>query len=145
MAAYLNQNYQNSENGCAPNGYPQNAQAPQTAYAPQAQPVYAQNPQPPVQSAYAPRQSVNPTQQIPPEYRPLSPWAYFGYTLLFSIPVVGFVFLIVFSCSRANLNRRNFARSYWCMLLLVAIIFSFFLLLGLLNPDLWNEITYNLR
>ena len=56
------------------------------------------------------------------KYAPLSPWAYFGLTLLFSIPVVGFIFLIVFSVSDANINRRNFARSYWCALLVLVAV-----------------------
>ena len=59
---------------------------------------------------------------LPRENEPLSPWAYFGLSLLFNIPVVGFVFLIVFRCSRANINRRNFARSYWCIYVLIAIV-----------------------
>lgn len=59
---------------------------------------------------------------LPAKFRPLSPWAYFGLSLLFSIPIVGFIFLIIFSCSGANINRRNFARSYWCVLVLCLII-----------------------
>lgn len=59
--------------------------------------------------------------QLPARLRPLSPWAYFGYNLLFSIPIVGFILLIVFSCSGANINRRNYARSFWCVLVLAAI------------------------
>ncbi len=35
-------------------------------------------------------------------FRPLSPWAYFGYGLLFAIPIVGLVLLIVFSLSEQN-------------------------------------------
>ena len=57
-----------------------------------------------------------------PQYKPLSPWAYVGYNLLFSIPVVGFILLIVFSFSSKNINRRNYARSFWCVLLLALII-----------------------
>lgn len=82
----------------------------------------------PVTVTPAPQQTVvytAPAQveyRIPEENRPLSPWAYFGLQMLFSIPVVGFVFLIVFSCSGANINRRNFARSYWCGLLMIAVI-----------------------
>ena len=56
------------------------------------------------------------------QYKPLSPWAYVGYNLLFSIPVVGFILLIVFSFSSSNINRRNYARSFWCVLLLALII-----------------------
>ena len=65
-----------------------------------------------------------------PKYRPLSPWAYLGYGILFAIPVVGWVLLIVFSLTDGNINRRNFARSYFCALLITAIfvfMFSAFL------------------
>lgn len=91
-------------------------------------------------TAPAPQQTVtyavpNPvvTNVIPEENRPLSPWAYFGLQLLFAVPIVGFVFLIVFSCSGANINRRNFARSYWCGLAIVAIVIFVFLLIALLG------------
>lgn len=56
---------------------------------------------------------------LPSTYKPLSPWAYFGLSVLFSVPLVGFIFLIVYSFDDSNLNRRNFARSYWCGLLVV--------------------------
>lgn len=56
-----------------------------------------------------------------PEFRPLSPWAYFGYALLFSIPLVGLIVLIVLSFNSENINRRNFARSYWCVYVVGAI------------------------
>lgn len=48
------------------------------------------------------------------KYRPLSPWAYFGYSLLFGIPLIGFIFLLIFSFNSRNINRRNFARSFFC-------------------------------
>ena len=67
---------------------------------------------------------------LPQENQPLSPWAYFGLSILFNIPVVGFVFLIVFSCSRANINRRNFARSYWCIYVLMAVILAIMAICG---------------
>lgn len=61
---------------------------------------------------------------IPEEYRPISMWGYFGYELLFSIPCVGFILLIIFSVGGTkNINLRNFARSYFCFLLiLVALV-----------------------
>ena len=52
-------------------------------------------------------------------FRPLSPWAYVGYTILFSIPVIGWLLLIIFTFSSSNINRRCFARSYWCFLFLI--------------------------
>lgn len=56
------------------------------------------------------------------KYRPLSPWAYFGYQILFSIPFFGFIFLIFCSFSDVNINRRNFARSYFCIYILIFIL-----------------------
>jgi len=67
----------------------------------------------------------------PERFRPLSPWAYFGYTILFSIPVVGLICLIVFSLSDTNINRRNFARSYFCALVLLLILILLSAALGL--------------
>ena len=69
---------------------------------------------------------------LPEKYRPLSPWAYFGLTVLFSIPVIGFIFLIVFSISGANINRRNFARSFWCSLVLALILIGLMALFGII-------------
>ena len=57
----------------------------------------------------------------PDGFKPLCPWAYFGLSILFSLPVVGFIFLIIFSVSDANINRRNFARSYWCIYVIIAV------------------------
>ena len=42
---------------------------------------------------------------IPNEYKPISAWGYFGYNILFSIPIIGFIFLIVFSFDSSNINR----------------------------------------
>lgn len=65
----------------------------------------------------------NTPDNIPEEYRPISMWGYFGYQLLFSIPCVGFILLIVFSVGGTkNVNLRNFARSYFCYIIIVAII-----------------------
>lgn len=67
---------------------------------------------------------------IPSEYRPLSPWAYFGYGILFNIPVIGFILLIIFSLDNSNINRRNYARSYWCIYILVIIFIIVLTVLG---------------
>ncbi len=60
--------------------------------------------------------------QLPPEYKPLGAWAYFGYSILFAIPIVGFICLLVFSFNNNNLNRRNYARSFWCALLVTVVL-----------------------
>ena len=63
-----------------------------------------------------------PTAVIPKEYKPISPWGYIGWNFLFAIPIFGFILLLVFSFSKSNLNRRNYARSYWCALLIVILL-----------------------
>ncbi len=68
---------------------------------------------------------------IPIEYKPLGAWAYFGWNLLFAIPLVGFILLIVFACgATSNINLRNYARSYFCALLIVLIILIVFLIIA---------------
>lgn len=100
-------------------------QAPQTAYQqPQYQQAY-QNYQQQYQQPYTQQpvyNNINVTPQIPDNYKPISPWGYLGYSILFAIPVLGLILLIVFSFSDANINRRNYARSIWCALLLGVII-----------------------
>ena len=60
---------------------------------------------------------------IPEEYKPISMWGYFGYQLLFSIPCIGFIVLIVFALGGTkNINLKNFARSYFCVIILIIII-----------------------
>lgn len=74
------------------------------------------------------------------EYKPLSPWAYFGYSILFNIPVIGFILLIVFSLDSSNINRRNYARSYWCWLVIFIILVVILIISGIsidsIVPDL---------
>jgi glycerol uptake facilitator-like aquaporin len=61
--------------------------------------------------------------QIPEEYRPISMWGYFGYEILFSIPVIGFIFLLIFALGAKNVNKKNFARSYFCYTIICLVIF----------------------
>ena len=73
---------------------------------------------------------------VPEENRPLGPWAYFGFGLLFMIPVIGLILLIIFSFAGKNVNRKNFARSYWCwaiLILALVLIAAIILLTGVLR------------
>ena len=64
------------------------------------------------------------TTNIPEEYKPITMWGYFGYEILFSIPCIGLVLLLVFSFGGTkNINLRNFARSYFCFLIVLAVLF----------------------
>ena len=62
---------------------------------------------------------------VPSEYKPISMWGYFGYQLLFGIPFVGLILLLVFSFGGTrNINLKNFARSYFCVLIIVLIVLA---------------------
>ena len=67
------------------------------------------------------------------EYQPISMWGYFGYQLLYSIPVIGIIILIINAISHPNINVRNYSRSYFCGLIIVLIITFSLLALGVLG------------
>ena len=46
--------------------------------------------------------------EIPKEYQPISMWGYFGYSLLFAIPLVGFILIFVFSSGAVSFWLRFF-------------------------------------
>ena len=61
--------------------------------------------------------------ELPAKFRPMSAWSYFWHTILLSIPVVGLVFLIIFAVGgTGNVNKRSFARSYFCIYIVFAIV-----------------------
>ncbi len=105
--------------------YDPNAYAQQTAYDPN---MYAQ--QTYVQQGYVqPAQTNIDPETLPEQYRPLSAWAYFGLQLLYSVPIVGFIFLIIFSFNGSNINRRSHARSQWIPLFIFLGLFIILLVI----------------
>ena len=77
----------------------------------------------PMQQPMYPQGYSNYPTYIPPEYRPISMWGYFGYQILFAIPVIGWIMLLVFALGgTSNINVRNFARSYFCILIILVVI-----------------------
>ena len=100
------------------------------------QPVFQAPVQPVFQAPVAPQK---------PEQKLMGPWGYVGWQILFSIPLVGFILLIVFSFDNSNLNRRNFARSYWCALLLAVILIILVVVLLLVLGVSLSEVANNLQ
>jgi len=58
---------------------------------------------------------------VPSEYKPITAWGYVGYTILYSIPLLGTIILIVNAIGANNINVRNYSRSFFCTLLLAII------------------------
>lgn len=68
---------------------------------------------------------------IPEEYRPISMWGYLGYQILFAIPCVGLILLLVFSFGGTkNKNLKNFARSYFCVLIIAVVLVAIIMAVG---------------
>ena len=62
-------------------------------------------------------------QNIPEAYKPISAWGFVGWSLLFNLPLVGWIIVIVFACGvSAKKIVTNFARSYLLMWLIATII-----------------------
>ena len=59
---------------------------------------------------------------LPKSYRPISGWGYFWRTVLYSIPVLGWLILFFNAIGAKNRNVRYFARAPFCALLLVLIL-----------------------
>lgn len=59
---------------------------------------------------------------LPKSYRPISGWGYFWRAVLYAIPVLGWLVLLINALGSKNRNGRNFARSYFCALLIAIIV-----------------------
>ena len=62
--------------------------------------------------------------------KPISMWGYFGYQILFALPVVGWILVLFFAFNSSNVNVRNFARSYFCILIIIVALLLFALVTG---------------
>lgn len=105
-----------------------NASAP---VAPVTNPVMQQNAEPPKGSPYA----------------VLGSWGFVGSMLLMSIPIAGFIIMIVWAAGGTmNHNRRNLARGYLLLIAIITVIYiAIFVYVitvyGSVRPlyyDLWN-------
>ena len=119
--------------GMPPKGAPQPAPKPQPQFNPQTgAPLQQQMPRPMGQPAPGGSPAV-------------SGLGYFGYMVLFSIPLIGFIFAIIFAASHKNKNVKNFAIGWLLFLLFVIVInvIAFFALRAMgieFYDDLMNSI-----
>ena len=70
---------------------------------------------------------------VPFNIRPLSPWKYFWLNILYAIPLIGFIFLICHAIGAQNVNKRNYARSFFCILVIILIVVAIFFFTGTLG------------
>ena len=74
---------------------------------------------------------INEEELLNYEYKPISMWEYFGYQLLFMIPFIGSLALVIVALTHKNINVRNFARSYFCVSIILLILFALFIAMGI--------------
>ncbi len=83
---------------------------------------------------------------VPSEYKPISAWGYVGYNVLFAIPLIGFILLLVFAFGGTpNINLRNYARSFFCALLIVLLLVAAAVALMLafgFSPETLEQLRY---
>ena len=60
--------------------------------------------------------------RLPKKYRPMGAWGYFWHTILYAIPVIGWICLIWGAVSDKNICRRGFARMYFVEFLIALVI-----------------------
>ena len=83
-------------------------------------PTPTPTPTPAQSNVYRPMTENN----IPSEYTPITMWGYFGYSFLFSIPLIGFIITCVFAFGgTSNVNLKNYARSMFCWLIIFLVVF----------------------
>lgn len=105
---------------------PKPAAAPGGQNAGQRPPQYGQ-PQPryqPQPAAYGMGYNI-PIKNYDPskDYTPISMWGYFGYQLLFAIPLIGQIIILIFAFGGTkNINLRNYARSTFCLFIICLVV-----------------------
>lgn len=83
------------------------------------------------------------TKELPAKYRPMGAWGYFWFTILYAIPLIGWICMVVTAIMSRNVARRSFARSAIIAYVLIFIALLAFVIVGASMGGvdvLWNTI-----
>ena len=62
-------------------------------------------------------------EQLPAKFKPVKAWSYFGWTVVFTIPLIGWIIALIKAFGNTeNVNLQNFARSMFCYFVIVVIL-----------------------
>lgn len=81
--------------------------------------------------------------RLPKKYRPMGAWSYFWHSILYAIPVLGWVCLIWGACSDRNINRRSYARTYfvaWAIAILMVAVVAILVATGVIPADILEQV-----
>jgi cytochrome bd-type quinol oxidase subunit 2 len=78
--------------------------------------------------------------ELPPKYRPMGAWGYMLYSILWMIPVIGWISWIVCGVASKNISRRSYARSWFLFIFIAALLVGvYFLVDQVLVPNVITE------
>ncbi len=87
----------------------------------------------------------------PERSKEISTAGYFWLMLLYSIPLIGFIAMLIFSFAAKNKNLRNFGRAHlvWivvCLVLTIILVLTSAILLRIYHVEIdWEQLMQNLR
>ena len=81
---------------------------------------------------------------VPNEYKPITPLGYIGYSILFSLPIIGIILMLICSFGGSeNINVRNFARGMLLSVLIVIVLMTLAaVILGPAFNDIVNQYSF---
>ncbi len=87
-------------------------------------------------------------ERLPERYKPLGAWGYFWHTLLFIIPIAGWIACAVCAFGAKNVARRSFARFSFTLLIFFILALAAFVALvvfDILKIDMLLDLVEKLR
>lgn len=86
--------------------------------------------------------------RLPKKYRPMGAWGYFWHSVLYAIPVIGWICLIWGAVNDKNICRRSFARYFFVCLLVELIlvgVMAVLMVMGILSADMLEGMLENVN
>ncbi len=82
--------------------------------------------------------------RLPKKYRPMRAIGFIFYSILYAIPVLGWICLIANAVSDRNVCRRSYARSYLLSyivaIIAVAVLAILIFVLGVIDPSMFEQV-----
>lgn len=86
--------------------------------------------------------------RLPKKYRPMGAWGYFWHSILYGIPVLGWICLIWGAVNDNNISRRSFARYFFVCLLvevILVVVMAVLMIMGILSADMLDGMLENVN
>ena len=82
--------------------------------------------------------------QVPVEYKPITPWGYVGYYILYQIPLIGFIIMLINAFgSNTNVHLKNLSRCYLILYIIAVVIYVIYFVLIIVGISASPEFAYS--